>query len=73
MLFVCLNLVVFKFLFIYLKILAALDLCCFAWAFSSCSKERLLFVVTSRLLISVSSLVTQALGRTGSVAVVLGP
>ena len=42
--------------FIYL-FLAALCLCCCAWAFSSCREWELLFVVVRGLLIAVASLV----------------
>ena len=44
--------------FIYL-FLAALGLCCCAWAFSSCSKRGLLFVAVRGLLIVVASLVVK--------------
>ena len=47
------------FLLIYLFILAALDLYCFALAFSSCLKWGLLFVVACGLLIAVASLVAE--------------
>ena len=49
----------FFFYFIYLFILAALDLCCFSLAFSSCLKWGLLFVVACGLLIAVASLVAE--------------
>ena len=45
-------------LFIYL-FLAALGLCCCAWAFSSCSERGLLFVAVRRLLIAVAFLVAE--------------
>ena len=45
-------------LFIYL-FLAALGLCCCAWAFSSCGEQGLLFVAVHRLLIVVASLVVE--------------
>ena len=48
---------IFKNLFIYL-FLAALGLCCWAQAFSSCVERGLLFVVVRRLLIAVASLVS---------------
>ena len=49
----------FKFyLFIYL-FLAALGLCCCAWAFSSCGERGLLFVVVRGLLVAEASLVTE--------------
>ena len=39
--------------------LAALGLCCCAWAFSSCVKRGLLFVAVHGLLIAVASLVVE--------------
>ena len=57
--------VLFRFVFykfIYLSIclsLAALGLCCCAWAFSSCGKLGLLFVVVHGLLIAVASFVAE--------------
>ena len=48
----------FMYLFIYL-FLAALGLHCCAWAFSSCGKWELLFVVVHRLLTAVASLVVE--------------
>ena len=48
----------FFFKFIYL-FMAALDLRCWARAFSSCSEQGLLFVVVCELLIVVSSLVAE--------------
>ena len=48
----------FKKLFIYL-LLAELGLCCCSWAFSSCSKWGLLFVVVHGILIAVASLVME--------------
>ena len=45
-------------LFIYL-FLAALGVCCCAWAFSSCVERGLLFVVVRGLLIVVASLVVE--------------
>ena len=42
--------------FIYL-FLAALGLCRYVWAFSSCGERGLLFVAVSWLLIAVASLV----------------
>ena len=48
----------FIYLFIYL-FLAALGLCCFVRAFSSCSECGLLFVVVCGLLIAVASLVVE--------------
>ena len=52
------------YLFIFLNIfillfLAALGLCCCAWAFSSCGKQGLLFVAVHGFLISVASLVAE--------------
>ena len=52
----------FKNLFIYLFIylfLAALGIRCCAWAFSSCGKWGLIFVVVRGLLIAVASLVAE--------------
>ena len=46
-------------LFIKISLLAVLDLCCCAQAFSSCSKWGLLFVAVHRLLIAVASLVVE--------------
>ena len=48
-LFVCFG---FNYLF-----LAALGLCCFAWTFSSCTEQGLLFVAVQGFLIVVASLV----------------
>ena len=45
----------FKVYFIYL-FLAALGLCSYAWAFSNCGEQGLLFVAVHRLLIVVASL-----------------
>ena len=36
--------------------MAALGLCCCAWAFSSCGERRLPFVAVHRFLIAVASL-----------------
>ena len=48
------------FLFFLINLfLAALDLRCCAWAFSSCSERGLLFVVVHTLLIAVASLVVE--------------
>ena len=44
---------------INLFILAALGLCCCAWAFSSCGERGLLFVVVRGLLVAVVSLVAE--------------
>ena len=46
------------YLFIYL-FLAALGLCCCAWAFSSCGERGLLFVAVHGFLIAVTSLVAE--------------
>ena len=44
----------------YLFILAALGLCCYAWAFSSCHKWGILFVTAVLgLLLEVASLVAE--------------
>ena len=39
--------------------MAALGVCCCAWAFSSCGEQGLLFIVVCRLLIVVASLVVE--------------
>ena len=39
--------------------LAALGLCCCAWAFSSCGEQGLLFVVVRGLLVAVASLAAE--------------
>ena len=57
--------------FMYL-FLAALALCCFIWAFSSCSEQRLFFVVVSGLLIAVASLVWSTGSSAGSVVLAQG-
>ena len=44
---------------IFIYLLATLGLCCCTWAFSSCSKQGLLFVVVRGLLIAVASLVAE--------------
>ena len=46
------------YVFIYL-FLAALGLCCWVWAFSSCGEQGLLFVAVQGLLIVVASLVAE--------------
>ena len=60
-------------LFIYL-LLAALGLCCCAWAFSSCSKRGLFFAAVHGLLMAVASLCCRAwaLGAWVSVVVARG-
>ena len=55
---VCVFFNKFIYLFIYL-FLAALGLCCCAWAFSSCGEQGLLFIVVCGLLIVVASLVVE--------------
>lgn len=40
-------------------ILVSLDLCCYTWAFSSCSNQELLFLAVHRLLIVVASVITE--------------
>ena len=45
--------------FYYYLFLAALGLRCCVWAFSSCGKQGLLFVVVRGLLIAVASLVAE--------------
>ena len=54
LLYIYLNLFIYYYLF-----LAALGLHCYAWAFSSCGKRGLLFVVVRGLLIVVASLVVE--------------
>ena len=49
----------FIYLFTYLLFLAALGLCCRAWAFSSCGERGLLFLALRGLLIVVASLVAE--------------
>ena len=39
--------------------LAVLGICCYTWAFSSCSQQGLLFIVMHRLLTVVASLVVE--------------
>ena len=39
--------------------MAALGLCCCAWAFSSCSERGLLFVAVRELLTAVASVVAE--------------
>ena len=60
-------------LFIYLFIFTVLHLCCCIQAFSSCSKQGLLFVAVGELLVAVASLVAKhkPLGMGASVIVVL--
>ena len=59
-------------LFVYL-FLAALGLCCYARAFSSCGERGLLFVAVRGLLIVVASLVAEhGLRSAGSVVVAHG-
>ena len=50
---------ILKNLFIYYLFLAALGLCCYAWVFSSCGEQGLLFVAVHGLLIVVASLVAE--------------
>ena len=45
----------------FLFLLAALGLCCCAWAFSSCSKRGYSLVMVPRLLMAVASLVEHGL------------
>ena len=53
-----LNFLFKKFICVFL---AALDLCCCKWPFSSCSEYRLLLLLVHRLLIVVASLVAEHL------------
>ena len=48
-----------SFVYLFYLFLAALGLCCCAWAFSSCGERGLLFVAVHRLLIAVASLVAE--------------
>ena len=48
-----------KFIYLFIYLLAALGLCCCAWAFSSCGERGLLFVAVHRFLIAVASLVVE--------------
>ena len=52
------NIYIYIFFYYYL-FLAALGLRCCVWAFSSCGKQGLLFVVVRGLLIAVASLVAE--------------
>ena len=49
----------FKLIYFIYLFLAALGLCCYPQAFSSCSERGLLFVVVRGLLIAVASLVVE--------------
>ena len=49
----------FTFFFLINLFLAALGLCCCAWAFSSCGERGLLFIVVRGLLIVVASLAVE--------------
>ena len=67
------NLIQFPFLlllllFFFFKFLAALGLCCFAWAFSSCGEWGLLFISVCGLLTAVASLVAHRLSSCSSQA-----
>ena len=52
--------------------LPVLGLYCYTWAFFSCGKQGLFFVVVCRLLTAVASLVEHGLSSTGSVVVGYG-
>ena len=52
--------------------LAALGLCCCTWAFSSCGKRGLLFIVVHGLLIMVACCRARALGTQASVVAAHG-
>ena len=56
----CISQHSFFFLLNYLCILAALGLCCFAWAFSNFSERGLLFGALFRLHIPVAALITKS-------------
>ena len=49
----------YEYIIYFLFFLAALGLCCCAWAFSSCGERGLLFIVVHGLLIAVASLVAE--------------
>ena len=49
----------FKFIYFIYLFLAALGLCCCAWAFSSCGGRGLLFIAVRGLLIALASLVVE--------------
>jgi len=48
-----------NFIYLFILFLAALDLCCFAWAFSSCDELGQFLVAVNGLLILVASLVVE--------------
>ena len=48
-----------KLIYLIYLFLSALGLCCCVWVFSSCGKQRLLFVAVRGLLILVASLVAE--------------
>ena len=50
---------IFNFLNLFFKILAALGLHCCTWAFSSCGEQRLLFIMMRGRLIAVASPVAE--------------
>ena len=56
---VSINHVLFKKFFYIIVFLAVLGLRCCTWAFSSCGKRGLLFIVVCGLLIVVASLVVE--------------
>ena len=64
-----------KFIYLIYLFLAALDLCCCAWAFSSCGERGLLFIAVRGLLIAVASLAVEHVlqGARASVVVARGP
>ena len=47
--------------YLFINFLVELDLHCYAWAFSSCNEQGLLFFAMHRLLIAVASLVQHKL------------
>lgn len=49
--------------------LTVVDLCCYMWAFSNCSKRGLLFILLYGLFVAVASLVENRLWSSGSVVV----
>ena len=49
----------FKNFYLFIYLLAALGLCCCAWAFSSCGEQGLLLIAVHGLLIAVAFLVAE--------------
>ena len=61
-----------KFIYLIYLFLAALGLCCCTWAFSSCSKRRLLFIARASHCGGFSCCGARALGTWASVVVAHG-